>query len=251
MSESRGYFLIAHGSRDVRSLQGLEACADLVRHRLRLESSLIPASPWVGMGTLEFGEQPLNDQIEAFAKAVVPDGIRQIVLIPLFLSAGRHVNEDVPAAVRVAQQNLTDACNVELTLCPYLGSHPEIGLLLQDKMKEMHCDRWILLAHGTRYPGSNHLLQTLASQVNAAPAFWTMSPNLEAQLEAFPHDRPLRVGIVPYFLFEGRIIDAIHTAVDSLRSKFVNLDLHLLPPLNPSDYLAQLLLDCALPLHRS
>ncbi|HEY9825999.1 MAG TPA: sirohydrochlorin chelatase [Stenomitos sp.] len=250
MSESRGYFLIAHGSRDLRSLQGLEACADLVCDRLSRESSLTPALPWVGSGTLEFGEQPLSDQIEAFAKAVVPHGIRQIALIPAFLSAGRHVSEDIPDEVRVAQQNLTASLNVELTLCPYLGSHPEIGLLLQDKMKEMPCDRWILLAHGTRYLGSNHLLQTLASQVNAAPAFWTMPPSLEAQLEAFPHDQSLRVGIVPYFLFEGRIIDAIHAAVDSLRSKFVNLDLHLLPPLNPSTHLAQLLLDCALPLHR-
>jgi sirohydrochlorin cobaltochelatase len=49
---------------------------------------------------------------------------------------------------------------------------------------------------------------------------------------------------VPYFLFAGRITDAIEAHVVELQSKFKDLDLHLTQPLNPSPLLVKLLVDC-------
>jgi sirohydrochlorin cobaltochelatase len=239
---SSAYFLIAHGSRDARSRQALEACAMFVRQALDPSQSLEQAWPFVGTGVLEFGDRPLAVQIETFAQAAARDGIRQIFLLPLFLLSGNHVNQDLPEAVQEAQQHSSQ----ELILCPHLGSHPDMQSLVRDRMNETLCDRWILLAHGTRRSHGNESIEILAEQLNATPAFWATEPNLEAQLETLVGDMPRRVGIVPYFLFTGSIIDVIFNDLHRLKSRFNALDLQMTQPLNPSAQMAKLLLDrCA------
>ncbi|WP_404783434.1 sirohydrochlorin chelatase [Altericista sp. CCNU0014] len=242
MSEiSAAYFLIAHGSRDPRSRQGLEACATLVRNNLAAHGTLKQPVPYVGTGVLEFGEQPLAVQIAAFAAAVARDGIRQVFLIPLFLVAGNHVNRDLPEAIHQARSDMPES--ISLQLCPFLGSHPSMAQLLQERMNELRCDRWILLAHGTKRPGGNPAIDALATQLGAASAYWATAPTLEARLRSFSGGTPLRVGILPYFLFTGSIIDSIGDRVAQLRAEYSELDLHLARPLNPSPLLATLLLD--------
>jgi sirohydrochlorin cobaltochelatase len=239
---SAAYFLIAHGSRDPRSRQGLEACATLVRQQLAVYGTLEQPVPYVGTGVLEFGEQPLAVQISTFATAVARDGIRQVFLVPLFLVAGNHVNQDLPEAIHQAQLHIPES--VSLQLCPFLGSHPEMGLLVQERMNDVHgCDRWVLLAHGTRRPGGNPAIDTLAAQVGALSAYWATAPTLEDQIQTLSGLAPQRIGIVPYFLFTGSIIDTIRDRVIQLSSKFPALDCHLTQPLNPSPSLAKLLLD--------
>jgi sirohydrochlorin cobaltochelatase len=242
LPESSAYFLIAHGSRDPRSRQALEACAMFVRQALDPSQSLEQAWPFVGSGVLEFGDRPLAVQIETFAKTASRDGIRRIFLLPLFLLSGNHVNQDLPEAVQEAQRHSSQA----LILCPHLGSHPDMQNLVRDRMNEMDCDRWILLAHGTRRSHGNESVEILAEQLNATPAFWATEPNLEAQLETLVGDMPRRVGIVPYFLFTGSITDVLFKDIFRLRSKFDALDLQMTQPLNPSAQMAKLLLDrCA------
>jgi sirohydrochlorin cobaltochelatase len=239
------YFLIAHGSRDVRSQQGLEACAALVSQHLENPPSPNPSMPMVGTGVLEFGDRPLGVQIADFAKAAATVGVGQVFLVPLFLAAGNHVLEDLPEAIALAQSHL-DA-NVALTLCPVLGTHPHLSGLVQTRMGEVpSCDRWILLAHGTRRTDGNQPIEVLATELGMAPAYWATAPSLEEQILALQELGAQRIGIAPYFLFAGRITDAIETHVVELRSKFTALDLQLTQPLNPSPLLAKLLLDrCA------
>ncbi len=239
------YFLIAHGSRDVRSHHGLQACAALVSQHLEHHPSPNPSIPMVGTGVLEFGDRPLGVQIADFAKAAATVGVGQVFLVPLFLAAGNHVLEDLPEAIALAQSHL-DA-NVALTLCPGLGTHPQLSGLVQTRMGEVpSCDRWILLAHGTRRPDGNQPIEVLATELGIAPAYWATVPTLEEQIFALQELGAQRIGIAPYFLFAGRITDAIEAHVVELRSKFTALDLQLTQPLNPSPLLAKLLLDrCA------
>jgi sirohydrochlorin cobaltochelatase len=237
------YFLIAHGSRDGRSRQGLQACATFVSQYLAEDQALPSPQPLVGTGVLEFGEQPLAVQIATFAKAAANAGIRQVFLLPLFLVSGNHVNQDLPEAIYQAQAQIP--ANVSLTLCPFLGSHPQIALLVQERMGEvpLPCDRWILLAHGTRRLGGNPAIDALATQLGAIPAYWANAPTLETQLQTLASSSTQRIGIFPYFLFTGRTIDAIGQQVLQLQSTFPSLDLQLTHPLNPSPLLAKLLLD--------
>lgn len=239
LPESSAYFLIAHGSRDSRSRQALEACTMFIRQALDPSRSLEQAWPFVGAGVLEFGDQPLAAQLATFAKTVSRDGIRQVFLLPLFLMSGNHVNQDLPEAVQMAQHQSSP----ELILCPHLGSHPDMQNLVRDRMNETRCDRWILLAHGTRRPQGNQSIEILAKQLNVTPAFWATEPKLESQLETLAEGLYQRVGIVPYFLFTGSIIDVICKDIHRLKSRFNALDLQMTQPLNPSAQMAKLLLD--------
>ncbi len=59
-------------------------------------------------------------------------GATEIMVLPYFLSAGRHVSEDIPAEIAIVQKNHPD---VKISMAPYLGasdSIPEI-LLAQTK----------------------------------------------------------------------------------------------------------------------
>jgi sirohydrochlorin cobaltochelatase len=249
-SEASAYFLIAHGSRDARSRQALDACVCLVRQELAADDTLVNPWPLVGSGVLEFGDRPLSEQIATFAQAAARDGVQKVYLLPLFLMMGNHVQQDLPDAIQQAEQIVP---KVNLILCPSLGSHPDLGQLVQERMAENHCDRWLLLAHGTRRTGGNAPIADLANRLGAVPSYWSTEPSLETQLEAIASHqesvgslqqaRPQRVGIVPYFLFTGSIIDAIGETVSQLRAKFPKLELQMTHPLNPSPLLAKLLLD--------
>ena len=62
----------------------------------------------------------------------VDAGATEIVVLPYFLSAGRHVSEDIPAQVASVQEKHPD---VKIQMAPYLGASdtmPEI-LLAQTK----------------------------------------------------------------------------------------------------------------------
>jgi sirohydrochlorin cobaltochelatase len=242
------YFLIAHGSRDERSHHALEACAVLVRQHLMAHlPSPVSANPLVGTGILEFGDRPLWLQIADFAKAAAITGVRQVFLLPLFLAAGNHVLQDLPEEIDLAQSHLAQShmgTDVSLTLCPLLGTHSKLSRLVQARMGEVPtCDRWILLAHGTRRLGGNQPIEALAVKLGAFSSYWATSPTLEEQIVALQELGAKRIGIAPYFLFAGRITDAIEEHIAQLQSQFTALDLCVTQPLNPSPLLAEFLLD--------
>lgn len=65
----------------------------------------------------------------------IPDGMRraieagadELVVLPYFLSAGRHVSEDIPAEVNRVRREHPD---VRIALAPYLGASPRIASIL-------------------------------------------------------------------------------------------------------------------------
>jgi sirohydrochlorin cobaltochelatase len=237
------YFLIAHGSRDPRAHHGLEATAELVRQHVAISSSP-NGIPMVGTGVLEFGDRPLPSQIADFARAAAATGVHQVFLLPLFLAAGNHVLQDLPEAIAESESKLVGEA-VSLKLCPALSAHPNLAQLVRNRMNDLlPCDRWILLAHGTRRSEGNQPIDALAAQLGIVPAYWALEPTLETPIQTLQQLGAQRIGIVPYFLFPGRITDVIEAHIVELKSKFSTLDLQITQPLNPSPLLAQLLVDC-------
>lgn len=89
---SQAVLLAAHGSRVPDSNAEIEALAG------RLAAHVGPGRV-VGHAFLELARPSIPEAIDALAR----DGVRRIVLIPYFLSAGRHVAEDIPAIVEEAR----------------------------------------------------------------------------------------------------------------------------------------------------
>ncbi|HIQ16144.1 MAG TPA: cobalamin biosynthesis protein CbiX [Leucothrix sp.] len=63
----------------------------------------------------------------------IEQGATDIVVLPYFLSAGRHVSEDIPAEVISVQKNYP---NVMIKIAPYLGASDRIPEILLAQTKD-------------------------------------------------------------------------------------------------------------------
>ena len=107
----RGLLLFAHGARDPRWAKPFEAVADRVR----------TASPsiQVALAYLELMEPTLDDA----AERLIGEGCGSVDVVPLFLGAGGHVRNDLPALMaRLARRHP----EVQLHLHPAVGETDEV-----------------------------------------------------------------------------------------------------------------------------
>ena len=56
-------------------------------------------------------------------REAIAAGATEVVVLPYFLSAGRHVVTDIPGEVNIVR---AESPEVEITLSPYLGASPEV-----------------------------------------------------------------------------------------------------------------------------
>lgn len=110
-STRRAILLIAHGSRRLQANAELEDVAEALRQRGSFD--------FVQPAYLELAEPT----IEQGAAACVASHARVVILLPYFLSPGRHVVEDLSAACQRLHQLYP---HVHFTLAPPLGQHPAI-----------------------------------------------------------------------------------------------------------------------------
>jgi sirohydrochlorin ferrochelatase len=73
---------------------------------------------------LEIAEPSIPQGIELCAKK----GANEIVIMPYFLAAGRHVMEDIPSIVNNEKEKYP---NINIRSLPYLGSSPVIVDILK------------------------------------------------------------------------------------------------------------------------
>ena len=167
-----------------------------------------------------------------------------LAIIPVFLLAGVHVTEDLPAEVAIAQPDLESVADLRIT--PHLGSQMGLRRIVNEQMSSLPMEAWILLAHGSRRAGANDAIAELATDLGAVAAFWSIPSSLETQIQELATLGIRRIGIFPYFLFSGGITDAIAQTVAQLVIQFPHLTLTLT---NPFDFalpqLADLLVDLA------
>lgn len=255
---SLAYLLVSHGSRDLRSKVGLLSLAQLVRQQLtsRKSAGKISSigdkfyttavltqdpSPLVGTACLELSQQQLDETICQFALEARSLGLKSVEILPLFLLPGVHVTEDLPNEFALARQKLEG--KIEIDLQPYLGAHPGMKTILAKQFDRLAADGRILLSHGSRRTGSTRPIETIASKLQAIPAYWSISPSLEMQVETLVKAGKNTIAILPYFLFAGGITDAIADKVKQLRSQFPQTQLLLGEPIGASEYLANLIVE--------
>ena len=113
----KSLLLVAHGSRR-------EASNDEIRHlTAQLREHAGNRYQSVSCAFLELAEPSIPDGIEACIQA----GAKEVIVLPYFLSAGRHVQEDIPREVTGKQQEYPE---IPIRLVPYLGSADGITELL-------------------------------------------------------------------------------------------------------------------------
>ncbi|MDZ8033584.1 sirohydrochlorin chelatase [Nostoc sp. DedSLP04] len=243
---SSAYLLLSHGSRDPRPEIAMQQLARLVCHKLSKNHNSVNSEHLVGIAALEMNPQPLHEQIQQFAKSAFGDcplsqNENCLKIVPLFLLPGVHVMTDIPAEVALAQQAAGQDIIIELQ--PYLGSHPNLEKLLAKQIAAMKAEAWILLAHGSRRPGSKETVEAMAASLPAVTAYWAGPPSLESRVKELVDAGYREIAILPYFLFAGGITDAIATSIEELKLQFSAVNFQLAEPLGASAELAELIWD--------
>jgi sirohydrochlorin cobaltochelatase len=219
------YLLVSHGSRDPRPQIAVD--------RLAAQLSSLDRSHLIGTAQLELAAKPLHAQIVDFAQTLVEQGIDRVVVLPLFLSPGVHVMDDIPAEVAIAQAELH---TLKMTIAPFFGTCANLSDLFERNRLDLPA-RSILLAHGSRRTGGNQTVERLADLLDLEPAYWSVAPSLTDLVTAFVAAGATEIGILPYFLFAGGITDAIGELVAKLREQFPQVQIILAEPIGNSSEL--------------
>ncbi|MEH1902965.1 MAG: sirohydrochlorin chelatase [Nostoc sp.] len=250
---SSAYLLVSHGSRDRRPEIAMQQLANLVSNKLPKNDNSLNSEHLVGIAALEMSPQPLHEQIKQFANSAFGDagsgrrcsGLSQkensLKIVPVFLLPGVHVMTDIPAEVALAQQDIGQDIMIELQ--PYLGSHPNLEKLLAKQIAAIKAEAWILLAHGSRRPGSQEIVSAMAASLGAVAAYWAGPPSLESRVKELVAAGYREIAILPYFLFAGGITDAIAGSIEELKLQFSAVNFQLAQPLGASAELAELISD--------
>jgi sirohydrochlorin ferrochelatase len=104
----KALLLVAHGSRRESSNGEIRELTD----RLREDDSDFDI---VDCAFLELAEPSIPDGI----RCLIRQGASEVVVLPYFLSAGRHVVEDIPGDIK---QVVDEHPDVEIRQAPYLGA---------------------------------------------------------------------------------------------------------------------------------
>lgn len=125
-SEKKALLIVAHGSRRQRS-------NDAVREMSEQVAELAGARfTKVDCAFLELAEPSIEQGIDRCVAA----GAEEVVVMPYFLSPGRHVAEDVPGIVQNKQQQYP-ALNIHLGT--YLGAAPAMAGLILETVDRGYC----------------------------------------------------------------------------------------------------------------
>ncbi len=109
--------LIAHGSRRKDSNE------EVARLAARVGTAAGGEYAGVRYAYLELATPSIPEAIEDCLTA----GAAEVIIVPYFLAAGRHVQEDIPAIIADKQSEHSEAT---IRLTPHLGTAPELPALL-------------------------------------------------------------------------------------------------------------------------
>ncbi len=244
------YLLVSHGSRDPRP----QIAVDRLAQQLSLDFQQ-HFTALIATAQLELADKPLHLQINDLARKCIENGIVQLTIVPLFLNPGVHVLEDIPAEVELAEQLLathqtTEIGNqLKLIVSPFLSNYPEFIDLFVESRSQLPSST-IILAHGSRREGGNLIVEQLATSLNVEIAYWSIlsqkgfanetsltdsvAERLCQRVAALVTAGATEIGILPYFLFDGGITDAIGQLVTKLRQQFPQVKLILGEPIGNS-----------------
>jgi sirohydrochlorin ferrochelatase len=113
--------LMAHGSRRAEANEDLARLAELVRQQNRYAV--------VEIGFLELAEPTIQDG----GRRCVRPGVRRVLMMPYFLSAGVHVVQDLEEIREHLAQEFPE---ITFALRPHLGLHPLMAQIVLDRLAE-------------------------------------------------------------------------------------------------------------------
>ena len=115
----KALILLSHGSRRPESNAEMESLASRIR--------ALPGNAFshVTCAFQQFAEPAFQQTIED----LIDQGVKNIVVMPLFLASGSHVSVDVPEMIEFARAKHSD---VNIAVTPHLGQQKDLARFLLD-----------------------------------------------------------------------------------------------------------------------
>ncbi len=254
---SSAHLLVAHGSRNSHYQMNLQKLAHLVQQKVILKycDNQLSSSednkvekkqfslhlPLVDTAYLELTSTSLSEAIVNFAGKALLQNYQFINIIPLFLSSGVHVLQDIPEQIGLAQAKLTN--HIDIRLMPHLGSYQSLVKLLEEQFMQLPAQKRILLAHGSRFQTGNQQCEQIAAQLEAEVAYWSVNPSLNEKVANLVNLGVQSIAIIPYFLFEGKITQVLAEQIQQLQTEYPQIKLLAGKPLGATKELANLIVN--------
>jgi len=242
MSPGPALLVAGHGTRDE---YGAEQFRAFVR-RLRGRAGGVP----VGGGFIELSRPPLAEAVAA----LVRQGQRSFVAVPLLLVAAGHAKGDIPAALARERGRHPD---ISVSYGRPLGPHPTLLALLERQVGALvaPADRpdtaVLLVGRGSTDPDANaevhkvaRLFWEWANVAFVETAFVSLArPGVPEGLERSRLLGAKRVVVAPYFLFPGVLPDRVAAQAREYAAANPDVTVELAAPLGDTDELADLVFE--------
>ncbi|HEX4831385.1 MAG TPA: sirohydrochlorin chelatase [Trebonia sp.] len=223
MTQPAPLVAVAHGSKDPRAAATITDLVALVRDRAgraqddsAQDDSARPGGLTVQGAFLDHCVPALPGVLSALAGA----GQRDVVLVPLLLTAAYHSNADIPARVAAATAREP---GLAVRQAAALGPHPLLAAALERRLAEAGADRFaradtsvVLAAAGSSDPRANARVAAFAGRWQAAggwrrvvPAFASAASPSPAQAVAGLRGQGGPVVVATYLLAPGYFADKV------------------------------------------
>ncbi len=114
--------LLLHGSKDASWLEPFIELRDMVAAKA--------TGARIAIACLQFGSPTLKETIASLAS----EGIRKVVVVPVFISTRGHVAKDVPVLIEEARKSFPA---IEISESPAIGEFPAVRQAMIDGITEI------------------------------------------------------------------------------------------------------------------
>ncbi|MCB1214854.1 MAG: CbiX/SirB N-terminal domain-containing protein [Deltaproteobacteria bacterium] len=120
MNKTQTILLVAHGSRKKEANEEVKQLAQVLEKKIKHPIKAV---------FLELAEPSIEQGIDAACQ----NDFKKILILPYFLSQGRHVHQDIPRLIQTKQKKFP---NTTIQLLDYVGKSPGMEKLLASLMTE-------------------------------------------------------------------------------------------------------------------
>lgn len=186
----------------------------------------------ISFGYIEFAEPLLLDAVRDAAKKS-----KEVVVVPIILFAAGHMKRDLPNTVETVKSEFPE-CSIKIAR--ELGVHPDMAGLVYERTKNFISDDektkketiGIMVGRGSSDPDARadflkmtKLLSLKSGIDRVLPCFVGIAfPRLNETLEVAANMRPHAIVVVPYFLFDGVLLNKIREQVEDFSARHFEID---------------------------
>lgn len=226
----RGIIYVAHGSQKSGKNQKMQFFFETLKAGRKEEQQ-----------ALAFLEKH-PDTLALTARKQVANGVKELVIVPLLLFSALHQIEDIPKQLQTIKQDFPE---VSVLICATFGQEQEVVQVLTKNIKstlsanQLGQPEVLLVAHGSsHYPHPIHVVKHIGHQlcdsldlaVTTGFLYGEVS-YLEQAIDLLKKEKPIL--IVPFFLFDGHLLDKIKTQIVELTSQVAEASgIYYAPTLN-------------------